>query len=289
MKTFFFQGRCIPPEKLNKRIEAIIKRKSKKLNERFIDDIIGDVWIEILVENPDEVVFLGKEDLFRFVDRIVKRNQRIQQQENGKSNLPSLEQLSVVEDRIGITEPLFFNHPPVNRRKSSYLTYGDDGKAIDHLSILESQVDTTFLSKHVGNSPNPVKTTLKLLKHHSPSVIPRTLEDAADLVSQWSDPWTGKSPNRGERNNFSSRNLEGQTIYFNAGCPICLNNDNSFQIYHDERKGLKWKCWRFIDSDDQTTDLIPNVPKDMKTLATILDLQGRDDFDLRSLKISKAS
>ena len=289
MKTFLLQRRFISSNNLNRRIESIIRNKSKNIHERFLEDLTNQVWLEILIENTDEIVMLKKEDLFRFVDRVVKRSKRIQQQESGKTNLPSVEQLSVVEPQIGITEPLFFNHPPLNRKKSSYLSYGGDGKPVDHLNVVDLQCDTPFLSKHLGNIPNTANSTLKLLKQHSPSFIPQDLEEAADLVSEWCDPVTGRSPNRGEQNNFSSRNLEGRTIYFNAGCPICMNNDNSFQIYHDDRKGLKWKCWRFVDSDDLSTDLIPNVPKDMKTLAKILDLQGTEGFDLRSLAMEKTS
>ena len=329
MQTFHLSRRLISAERLNKKLEQIIKRKLHSIHERFHEDLLNQVWMEILIEHTELDVFLESEDLLRFVERVIKRAKRIQELESGRKSrsinsgkvqalrseisdikkkecptqleeirikllkdeirfigneyYPSVEQLSVVEDLLGITEPLFFNHPPIGRKKSSYLSYGPDGNAIDSLKVIDQVCNTPLLS-NTGNTPTIGNQTLKLLKSHKPSFIPKTLDEASLLVCDWSNPHTGKTPNRGYKQNFAGGHLEGQTFYFNGGCPICLSSANCFQLYHDDRKGVKWKCWRFVSQSDLTTDLLPSVPKNMRTLAAIIDLQGHEDFDLHSLE-----
>ena len=218
-----------------------MKKKLRSLHERFHDDLVSQVWVELLIEHTELDVFLESKDLLRFVERVIKRAKRIQERESGRKSrsvnsgrvkalrseisdiekkecpspleeirirllkdeirfigteyYPSIEQLSVVEDLLGITEPLFFNHPPMDRKKSSYLSYGPDGNAIDSLKVLDQVCNTPLLS-NTGNTPTIGNQTLKLLKSHVPSFVPKTLDEASLLVCDWANPHTGMTPDR---------------------------------------------------------------------------------------------
>ena len=301
MKQFYYERRSVTAEQLNRKIESVLKRKMSRLHERFTqDDLIGEIWVEILIDWPLQCVYLEPEYLLKVADRVVKRFERIQQQEDGKSDLPSTKQLSAIEDFIGHTEPLYFNQPSMGRRRSSYLSYDKRGKPIDWLNLV-STGDTPLLLENTGNVPEPIKTrvklkpldlkhplvrsTLKLLRTHKPSYVPRSLEDSKLwLESSWTNPLTGYSPKFGDLQSVESEFLSGFTYYGWSACPICLGKKRCFQLYDEERKGLKWKCWKFAAKDNPSVDLIPKVKKNMRTLSAIVDLQGRDDFCIESLK-----
>ena len=84
MQTFHLSRRLISAERLNKKLEQIIKRKLHSIHERFHEDLLNQVWMELLIEHTELDVFLESEDLLRFVERVIKRAKRIQELESGR-------------------------------------------------------------------------------------------------------------------------------------------------------------------------------------------------------------